>query len=142
MVEINGIGVVGVTPANRSQKDDPRCGRSPTLAERARKLVDDMNAKMVEESRNDITAYVLKYATKQSYTFDMKRFVGANLGQECTQKAYDDLGEWLKSEGLTFDTMANRLNAYSNYPSGIRSRRIQTSNDRDVYSEFTYFITW
>lgn len=140
MVEINGIGVVGVTPSKYSQKDDPRCGRSPTLAERARKLVDDMNAKMVEESRNDITAYVLKYATKQSYIFDMKRFIGSNMGQECTQKAFDDLGEWLKSEGFTFDTQTNRISSLiqTRYP----SRRIQVNNEREVYSEFTYYITW
>lgn len=142
MVEINGIGVVGVTPAKCSQKDDPRCGRSPTLAERARKLVDDMNAKMVEESRNDITAYVLKYATKQSYIFDMKRFVGSNMGQECTQKAFDDLGEWLKSEGFTFDTQTNRINSLLAYPTRYPSRRIQGNKEREVYSEFTYYITW
>lgn len=140
MVEIDGIGVVGVTPAKCSQKDDPRCGRSPTLADRARKLVDDMNAKMVEESRNDITAYVLKYATKQSYIFDMKRFVGSNMGQECTQKAFDDLGEWLNSEGFTFDTQTNRISSLiqTRYP----SRRIHVNNEREVYSEFTYYITW
>lgn len=139
MVEINGVGVVGVTPAKNSQ-NDPRCVRSPTLAERARKLVDDMNAKMVEESRNDITAYVLKYATKQSYIFDMKRFVGSNMGQECTQKAFDDLGEWLNSEGFTFDTQTNRISSLiqTRYP----SRRIHVNNEREVYSEFTYYIAW
>lgn len=149
MVEINGIGVnaqagSGTSWVKRETQDDPRCGRSPTLAERARKLVDEINAKMLEASRKDISEYVLKYPTKQAYTFDMKRFIGKNMDQECTEKAYADLGEWLAEEGFTFDTQRNRQAALLNTFAG--SRRITGSNfsdpKRDGYSEFTYYITW
>ena len=148
MVEINGIGVnaqagSGTSWVKRETQDDPRCGRSPTLAERARKLVDEINAKMVEASRKDISEYVLKYPTKQSYTFDMKRFIGKVMDQECTEKAYADLGEWLAEEGFTFDTQRNRQAALLNTFAG--SRRIQTTFSdpkRDGYSDLTYYITW
>lgn len=148
MVEINGIGVTqagsGTQWVKRETQDDPRCGRSPTLADRARKLVSEINAKMVEESRNDIHAYVLKYPTKQSYTFDMKRFIGKVMDQECTEKAYADLGEWLTEEGFTFDTQRNRQSALLN--TFANSRRITGSNfndpKRDGYSDLTYYITW
>lgn len=152
MVEINGIGVNaqvgaqgGTSWVKREMQDDPRCGRSPTLAERARKMVDEINAKMVELSRKDISEYVLKYPTKQSYTFDMKRFIGKTMDQECTEKAYADLGEWLAEEGFTFDTQRNRQAALLSTFAG--SRRIQTHTNfsdpkRDGYSDLTYYITW
>ncbi|WP_426770795.1 hypothetical protein [Enterobacter cloacae complex sp. 363J6] len=148
MVEINGIGVnaqagSGTQWVKRETQDDPRCGRSPTLAERARKLVDEINAKMVEASRKDISEYVLKYPTKQAYTFDMKRFIGKTMDQECTEKAYADLGEWLAEEGFTFDTQRNLQAA--RIATSFNSRRVHTNFSdpkRDGYSDLTYYITW
>lgn len=148
MVEINGIGVnaqagSGTSWVKRETQDDPSCGRSPTLAERARKLVDEINAKMVEASRKDISEYVLKYPTKQSYTFDMKRFIGKVMDQECTEKAYADLGEWLAEEGFTFDTQRNLQAA--RIATSFNSRRVHTNFSdpkRDGYSDLTYYITW
>lgn len=148
MVEINGIGVnaqagSGTSWVKRETQDDPRCGRSPTLAERARKMVDEINAKMVEVSRKDISEYVLKYPTKQAYTFDMKRFIGKNMDQECTEKAYADLGAWLLEEGFTFDTQRNLQAA--RIATSFNSRRVHTNFSdpkRDGYSDLTYYITW
>lgn len=146
MVEINGIGVNaqvgnGISWVKRETQDDPRSGRTPTLAERARKLVGEINSKMVEASRNDISEYVLKYPTKQTYTFDMKRFIGRTMDQECTEKAYADLGEWLISEGFVFEThLSKQSKLAASYNATHRHRNF--SDPRDGYSDFTYYITW
>lgn len=141
MVEINGIGV-NPNAVMITSKNDPRCGRSPTLAERARKLVEETNGKMFETCREEITRNILSFPTKQSYTFDMKRFIGTTMGQECTKRAFDMVGEWLSEEGLTYETQASRTSVAIQHAMSRRISGSTTVPERTGYSEYTYFITW
>ncbi|AAX78774.1 hypothetical protein RB43ORF252w [Escherichia phage RB43] len=73
----------------------------------------------------------------------MKRFVGTTMGQECTKRAFDMIGEWLTEEGLTYETQAVRTSAAIQY--AMSNRRISGNapvTERTGYSEYTYFITW
>lgn len=133
MVEINGIGVKATIGVNNCAS---RPTKNPTLAERARKLVNDTNAKMVASSVQEITDYVLRYPTKQSLIFDMKRHVGNAMSQECTQRAFNDVGEWLTKEGLTWKSQA-QIDAAKFQPRGFNSQQ-----DRSIYSQYTYHIEW
>ncbi|CAD5241033.1 hypothetical protein POFPNCPI_00017 [Klebsiella phage vB_KpM-Mild] len=147
MIHVRSIGTDGETPVE---------GRSPTLAERAREIINDQNTKMIEHARDTITKGVLKHATKQNLIYDMKHDIGSCLGIECTRYAFQRVSEWLEEEGLKFDTEEKRNAAKitnslaSNYNQTYRNheeREVfgfnipERKTDRRV-SEFTFYISW
>lgn len=138
MTEVKAIGAMKVTQNTETGwKCSPSPARTPTLAERARKLAKELNDRMVAESRKQIETIVLQYPTRYQYVFDMKKHIGAAMGQSCTEQAYKDLGEWLKAEGFAVDTQQNKT------AEAIKSISFNQRNDtRSAFSEFTYYISW
>lgn len=147
MVHVRSIGTDGETPVE---------GRSPTLAERAREIINDQNAKMIEHARDAITKGVLKHATQQSLVYDMKHDIGSCLGIECTRYAFQRIAEWLEEEGLTFDTEEKRAAAkITNSLASKYNQSYRNQEEREVFgfkiperktdrrvSEFTFYISW